>query len=126
MTCSRQRWLELAHEGKADVPFDESQQVGFRNLIFQAEVVEQRFRAVVLSHHDQQAPDDRNQTEHGRMLSSSILLLNLILLIDVIFQHPQAFTPTTTLEPPQADLVRGGECNGDFSPTTRLRAAQPL
>ena len=42
----------LAHESKADVPFDESQQVGFRNLIFQPEVVEQRFRAVVLPHHD--------------------------------------------------------------------------
>ena len=38
----------LAHEGKADVLFEEPQQVGFRNLIFQAEVVEQRFRAVVL------------------------------------------------------------------------------
>ena len=31
---------------------------------------------------------DRNQTEHGRMLSSNILLLNLILLIDVTFSTP--------------------------------------
>jgi hypothetical protein len=68
--------------------FDEPQQVGFRNLIFQAELVEQRFRAVVLPHHDQQASDDRNQTEHGRMLSSNMLLLNLILLIDVTFSTP--------------------------------------
>src|SRR5947208_200654 len=58
------------------------------NLIFQAEVVEQRFRAVVLPHHDQQASDGRNQTEHGRMLSSNMLLLNLILLIDVTFSTP--------------------------------------
>jgi len=29
----------LSHEGKADVLFDEPQQVGFRNLIFQTEVV---------------------------------------------------------------------------------------
>src|SRR2546423_7056312 len=58
------------------------------NLIFQAEVVEQRFRAVVLPHHDQQASDDRNQTEHGRMLSSNMLLRNLILLIDVTFSTP--------------------------------------
>src|SRR5713226_8215777 len=78
----------FAHEGKADVLFDEPQQVGFRNLIFQAEVVEQRFRAVVLPHHDQQASDDRNRTEHGRMLSSNMLLLNLILLIDVTFSTP--------------------------------------
>jgi hypothetical protein len=70
------------------VPFDESQEVGFRNLIFQAEVIEQRFGAVVLPHHDQQASDDENQTEHGRMPSSNMLLLNLILLIDVTFSTP--------------------------------------
>jgi hypothetical protein len=35
------------------------------NLIIQSEVIEQRFGAVVLSHHDQQASGDRNQTEHG-------------------------------------------------------------
>ena len=68
--------------------FDEPQQVGLRNLIFQAEVVEQRFGAVVLPHHDQQASDDQNQTEHGQMLSSNMLLLNLILLIDVTFSTP--------------------------------------
>src|SRR4051794_27707363 len=60
----------------------------FRNLIFQPEVVEQRLRPVVLSHHDQQASDDQNQTEHGQMLSSNMLLLNLILLIDVTFSTP--------------------------------------
>ena len=58
------------------------------NLIFQAEVVEQRFGTVVLPHHDQQASDNRNQTEHGRMLPSNMLLLNRILLIDVTFSTP--------------------------------------
>src|ERR1700726_4313201 len=76
------------HEGKADVLIDEPQQISLWNLIFQAEVIEQRFRAVVLPHHDQQASEDRNQTEHGRMLSSNMLLLNLILLIDVTFSTP--------------------------------------
>jgi hypothetical protein len=42
----------------------------------------------VLPHHDQQASDDQNQTEHGRMLSSNMLLLNLIPLIDVTFSTP--------------------------------------
>jgi hypothetical protein len=51
--------------------------VVFRNLIFQAEVVEQLFRAVVLLHPNQQASDDRNQTERGRMLFSNMLQLNL-------------------------------------------------
>jgi hypothetical protein len=47
----------LAHEGKADVLLDQSEQMIFGNLIFQTEIVEQRFRAVVLSHRDQQASD---------------------------------------------------------------------
>ena len=59
------RFQPLPYKGKADVFFDEPQQVGLRNLIFQAEVVEQSFRAVVLPHHDQQASDNENPTEHG-------------------------------------------------------------
>jgi apolipoprotein N-acyltransferase len=35
-----------------------------RYLIFQAEVIERRFGAVVLPHHDQQASDNENHTEH--------------------------------------------------------------
>src|ERR1039458_7624795 len=81
----------LAHKLKTDVFFDQSQQVGFRNLIFQAEVIEQRFGAVVLPHHDQQASDDQNQPEHGQMLSSNMLLLNLIPLIDVTFSTPTGY-----------------------------------
>src|SRR3954469_17084613 len=60
--------------------------MGFRNLIVQSEVIEQRFGAVVLPHHDQQSSDDQNPTEH--MLPSNMLLLNLILLIDVTFSTP--------------------------------------
>jgi hypothetical protein len=67
-------------------------------LIFQPEVVEQRFRAVVLSHHDQQASNDQNQTEHRQMLPSSMLLLNLILLIEVTFSTP---TPVFNYAGPQ-------------------------
>jgi len=41
-----------------------------------------------LPHHDQQASDDQNQTQHGRMLPSNMLLLNLIPLINVTFSTP--------------------------------------
>jgi hypothetical protein len=41
-----------------------------------------------LPHHDQKSSDDQNQTEHGQMLSSYMLLLNLILLIEVTFSTP--------------------------------------
>ncbi len=37
------RFQLLPHKGKADVLFDQPQQVGLRNMIFQPEVVEQRF-----------------------------------------------------------------------------------
>jgi len=67
--------LQLSpHELKTDVLLDEPQQMVLGNLIFQEEIVEQRFRAVVLPHHDQQASENRNQTEHGRMLPSNMLL----------------------------------------------------
>ena len=78
----------LPHKLKADVLLDQPQQMILGNLIFQVEVVEQRLGAVVLPHHDQQASDDQNQTEHGRMLSSNMLLPNLIPLIDVTFSTP--------------------------------------
>jgi hypothetical protein len=41
-----------------------------------------------VAHHDQQASDDENQTEHRRMLSSNMLLPNLIPLINVTFSTP--------------------------------------
>ena len=42
----------LAHKGKADVFFNEPQQMSLWNLIFQTEVIEQRFGTGVLPHHD--------------------------------------------------------------------------
>jgi hypothetical protein len=66
----------------------------------------------VLSHHDQQASDDQNQTQHGRMLPSSMLLLNLILLIEVTFSTPTGdFTSVRRL----FAFFAVSECNGDFS-----------
>jgi hypothetical protein len=57
-----------------------------------------------LPHHDQQASDDQNQTKHGQMLSSNMLLLNLILLIDVTFSTP---TPHFTHHASPRLLARG-------------------
>jgi len=47
-----------------------------------------------MSHHDQHASDDQNQTQHLQMPSSKTPLLNLILLVDVTFSAP---TPVETL-----------------------------
>jgi hypothetical protein len=56
----------FTYEGEADVFFDQPQQVGLRNLIVQAEVVEQRFGTAVLPHHDEQASESGDPTEHGK------------------------------------------------------------
>jgi hypothetical protein len=47
----------LAHKLKTDVLVDQPQQMVFGNLIFQAELVEQRFGPGVVPHHDQQASE---------------------------------------------------------------------
>jgi hypothetical protein len=47
---------------------DEPQQMVFGNLIFQAELVEQRFGAGVVPHHDQQASEDGNPAQHVKEL----------------------------------------------------------
>jgi len=58
----------LPYELEADVLVDQPQQMVFRNLIFQTEVIEQSFAAVVLPHHDQQAPENGNPTKHVDVL----------------------------------------------------------
>jgi len=42
----------LTNEAEVDMRIDHPQQVAFRNPIFQTEVVEQPFRAGVLTHHE--------------------------------------------------------------------------
>jgi hypothetical protein len=54
---------EVHKEGRK---VDQPQQVSLRNLIVQAEVVEQRFRARMLPHHDEQASESCDPTEHGK------------------------------------------------------------
>jgi len=64
----------LPHKLETDVLVDQPQQMGFRNLVFQAEIVEQRFRAVVLPIMISRPPT----TEIQRSMSpSNMLLLNL-------------------------------------------------
>src|ERR1700757_596166 len=41
-----------AHKAEVDVLINQPQQMVLRNLIFQSEVVEQRFREHVLTHHE--------------------------------------------------------------------------
>jgi hypothetical protein len=58
-----------------------------------------------LPHHDQKSSDDENPTEHGQMLSSNMLLLDLILLIGVTFSTP---TGVSAQNPPILAALRVG------------------
>ena len=56
----------LAHKAKAEVLFDEPQQMSFWNLIFQTEIVKQGFGTIVLPHHDQRPSENGDPAEHGK------------------------------------------------------------
>src|SRR6202040_1026409 len=60
----------LSNEIEADVPVKETQQVVFRNLIFNAKVVEQRLGTGVLSHHNPQASVNGDEEEHRQNVCS--------------------------------------------------------
>jgi hypothetical protein len=70
------------------VSFDEPQQVGLRNLIFQAKVVEQRFRARLLPHHDEHASENGDPAEHGKDFFLAPRSATTHLLITVTFSTP--------------------------------------
>src|SRR5579864_1814291 len=53
------------HKIETNVLVDEPQQMIFRNVIFQTEVVEQRLTTGLVSHHDQQASNHRNPAKHA-------------------------------------------------------------
>ena len=48
---------------EADVAINEAQEMILRNLIFYSEIVEQRLRARVMSHHEQQASERGNEQQ---------------------------------------------------------------
>src|SRR5215475_10323793 len=53
-----------SYEIEVDMTIDQAQQMIFGNLIFQAEVVEQRLRAGGMSHHEQQASKRSDKEQH--------------------------------------------------------------
>src|SRR6058998_474440 len=77
----------LAHKPEADVLLDQPQQMVLRNLIFQTEVVEQRFRTGMVPHHDEQASENGNPERHVQ-LPCNMLPPYLCLLIAVTFSTP--------------------------------------
>src|SRR5215470_5749917 len=84
-----------SHEIEADVPIDQAQQMIFRNLILKAEVVKQRLRAGVMSHHEQQASERGDEQQHRELLPAyNVNRAALQESTQGLFQQPRLVTPT--------------------------------
>ena len=83
----------LANEAEVDVLIDQPQQMVLWNLIFQSEVVEQRFRARVLTHHERCPP---TMAIHNSMVKLCCYAAPIAMEITSkssglhrVFQHPR-------------------------------------
>src|SRR6516165_1340584 len=81
----------LTNEAEVDVHIAQPQQVLIWNLIFETEVVKQRFRAGVVTHHEPWSSANGNPQQHGRtmLLCRSHRRGNRIKIADLyrVFQH---------------------------------------
>src|SRR6201987_3466873 len=89
----------LTNEIEADVPVKETEQVVFRNLIFDAKVVEQRLGTGVLSHHNPQASVNGDEEKHQQnACSDRRCCQHFSSHSRRLFQHPPLFsTPIENL-----------------------------
>jgi|SRR5580698_7217935 hypothetical protein len=58
----------LVYETEVDMLINQPQQMILWNLIFQSEVVEERFRARVLTHHERYSSDNGDPQQHGHTM----------------------------------------------------------
>src|SRR5258705_12331485 len=83
-----------SHEIEVDVTIDQAQQMILRNLIFEAEVVKQRLRAEMVSHHEQQASERGDEQQHPELWPAySVNSPALQESTQGLFQQTQAFAP---------------------------------
>src|SRR5262249_46202720 len=68
----------------------------FRNLIFEAEIVEQRLRAGMVSHHERQASKRCSEQQH-RWPAYNVNVAPLQALTERLFQHTQAISQLCAL-----------------------------
>src|SRR4029077_7698230 len=89
----------LTNEIEADVPVNETEQVVFRNLIFNAKVVEQRLGTSVLSHHNRQASVNGDDEEHRQNVCSDRRCCQLFRSHSRrLFQQPQDLSTSIQTE----------------------------
>src|ERR1700752_3566819 len=83
----------LTNEIEADVPVKETEEVVFRNLIFNAKVVEQRLGTGVLSHHNPQASVNGDEEKHQQNpCSDRRCCQHFSSHSRRLFQHPPMFS----------------------------------
>jgi hypothetical protein len=80
---------------EVDEAIDQAQQMIFRNLIFEAEVVEQRLRAGLVSHHEQQTSERNDEQQHRELwpaYNPNVVLPQAS--IEGLFQQTRLLSPT--------------------------------
>src|SRR5438132_11867969 len=82
-----------------------------RNLIFQTEVVEQRFRTGMVPHHDEQASENGNPERHVQ-LPCNMLPPYLCLLIAVTFSTPTPVRNTYRAQNLPSDAKKSAQTSG--------------
>src|SRR5437870_12902408 len=95
-----------------------------RNLIFQTEVVEQRFRTGMVPHHDEQASENGNPERHVQ-LPCNMLPPYLCLLIAVTFSTPTGDFTQNRIVSVMAMLRQRPKEAPLRSPTRLLQACMP-
>jgi len=79
---------------EADVAINEAQEMILRNLIFYSEIVEQRLRARVMSHHEQQASERGNEQQHHELWPAyNLTLVREQASSQVLFQQQRDLSP---------------------------------
>src|SRR5215469_7293189 len=79
---------------EADVAVNQAQKMVLRNLIFDPEIVEQRLRAGVMSHHEQQASERGNVPQHHELWPAyNLTFVPEQASSQVLFQQQRNVTP---------------------------------
>src|SRR4029077_6835206 len=106
------RVLQLgSHKFEVDVAIDQAQQMIFRNLIFQAEVVKQPLLTGMVSHHKQQASERSSEQQHRELWPAYIPnLAPPQASTEGLFQQTQVISQTVF-----ADLARAGRPHPHYS-----------
>ena len=107
---------------EVDVAIDQA--MIFRNLIFESEVVKQRFRTELVSHHEQQASERNGEQQHRELWPAyNAIVAPPQASTEGLFQQTQAIAQACAVSSPETGF---NEFNGDISRATVMIVSADL